>query len=171
MLPDQEWLKKIRPNDPSWKLGDTYNISIGEGGLSLTPLEMADYISTIANNGVLMKPHLEKNLPSAPLLNLNIPLNDLKIVQEGMRQVVTEGTATSLNDLPMEVAGKSGSPEYVSQGKRQYNALFVAYAPYKDPQIVLLILIEQPPQGSVATLPVAKEVLDWYYQNRINKKN
>jgi len=169
VLPDQEWLKKVRPNDPTWKLGDTYNISIGEGGLSLTPLAMADYISTIANNGLLMKPHLEKDISPAPLLNLNVSLDNLKIVQEGMRQVVTEGTATSLNDLPMAVAAKSGSPKFISLGKEKYHALFGAYAPYEAPQIVILILIEQPPQGSVATLPVAREVLDWYYQNRINK--
>jgi len=96
-------------------------------------------------------------------------LDNLKIVQEGMRQVVTEGTATSLNDLPMAVAAKSGSPKFISLGKEKYHALFGAYAPYEAPQIVILVLIEQPPQGSVATLPVAREVLDWYYQNRINK--
>jgi penicillin-binding protein 2 len=169
VLPDEEWLKKIRPNDPTWKLGDTYNISIGEGGLSLTPLQMADYISTIANNGILMKPHLEKDISPAPLLKLDVSPDNLKIVQEGMRQVVTEGTATSLNDLPMEVAGKSGSPKFISLGKEKYHALFGAYAPYSDPQIVIFVLIEQPPQGSIATLPVAREILDWYYQNRINK--
>jgi len=168
VLPDEEWLKKIRPNDPTWKIGDTYNISIGEGGLSLTPLQMADYISTIANNGILMKPHLEKNISPTSLLNLNVSLDNLKIVQEGMRQVVTDGTATSLNDLAMAVAGKSGSPKFISLGKEKYHALFAAYAPYKNPQIVILVLIEQPPQGSIATLPVVREVLDWYYQNRIS---
>jgi len=55
-------LKRIRPQDPLWKLGDTYNISIGEGGLSLTPLEMADYIATIANNGTSFKPYLAKEI-------------------------------------------------------------------------------------------------------------
>ncbi|MFA5392147.1 MAG: penicillin-binding protein 2 [Candidatus Paceibacterota bacterium] len=167
VLPDQEWLKKIRPNDPTWKLGDTYNISIGEGGLNLTPLEMADYISTIANNGVLMNPHLEKDISPAILLNLNVSSDNLKIVQEGMRQVVTDGTATSLNDLPMEVAGKSGSPKFISLGKEKYHAFFGAYAPYPDPQIVILVLIEQPPQGAVATLPVVHDVLSWYWENRI----
>jgi penicillin-binding protein 2 len=171
VLPDQEWLKKVRPDDPTWKLGDTYNISIGEGGLNLTPLQMADYISTIANNGILMQPHLKKDISPVPLLNLDVSLDNLKIVQEGMRQVVTEGTAISLNDLAMEVAGKSGSPKFISLGKEKYHALFGAYAPYRDPQIVILILIEQPPQGSIATLPVVKEVLDWYYQNRISSSS
>lgn len=167
VLPDAEWLKKIRPDDPTWKLGDTYNISIGEGGLSLTPLEIADYISAIANNGIMMKPHLNKATEPTPLLNLNISSNNLKVVQEGMRQVITTGTATSLNDLPMAIAGKSGSPKFISLGKEKYHALFAAYAPYNDPQIVILVLIEQPPQGSVATLPVVHDVLSWYYENRL----
>jgi len=168
VLPDEEWLEKIRPDDPTWKVGDTYNISIGEGGLSLTPLEMIDYISTIANNGVLMKPHLRKNISPTPLLNLDVSLDNLKIVQEGMRQVITEGTGTLLNDLGMTVAAKSGSPMFISEKGAGYHAIFAAYAPYENPQIVILVLIEGPPQGSVATLPVAKEVLDWYYQNRIS---
>ncbi|MGC8651350.1 MAG: penicillin-binding protein 2 [Minisyncoccia bacterium] len=167
VLPSEAWLKTIRPEDPVWKLGDTYNISIGEGGLILTPLELVDYISAISNNGVMMKPHLNKDTNPTPLLNLNVPLSDLKIIQEGMRQVVTIGTATSLNDLPMPVAGKSGSPKFISLGKAQFNALFAAYAPYNNPQIVLLVLIEDPPQGSIATLPVVHDVLSWYYENRI----
>ncbi|NMB92432.1 MAG: penicillin-binding protein 2 [Parcubacteria group bacterium] len=178
VLPSEDWLKKIRPNDPIWKLGDTYNISIGEGGLSLTLLQMADYISTIANNGVLMKPFLVKSIidlngniikNTEPVIasKLNVNLDNLKIVQEGMRQVVTSGTATSLNDLPIKVAGKSGSPKFISLGKEQYHAIFGAYAPYDDPQIVLLILIEKPPQGAVATIPVVHDVMSWYYENRL----
>jgi penicillin-binding protein 2 len=167
VLPDEEWLKKIRPDDPTWKLGDTYNVSIGEGGLSLTLLEMADYISAISNNGIMMKPHLNKAINPTPLSNLNISSNNLKVVQEGMRQVITSGTATSLNDLPMAIAGKSGSPKFISLGKEKYHALFAAYAPYDDPQIVILVLIEQPPQGSIATLPVVHDVLSWYYENRL----
>ena len=178
VLPSIEWLKNVRPDDPTWKLGDTYNISIGGGGLSLTPLEMADYISTIANDGVLMKPFLVKeiidnngniihNTTPSQLLTLNVNQNSLKIVQEGMREVVTEGTATSLNDLPIEIAGKSGSPQFISSDKLQYHGIFGAYAPYTDPQIVLLVLIENPPQGSVVTMPIIHDVMSWYYDNRI----
>ena len=178
VLPSTEWLKNVRPDDPTWKLGDTYNISIGEGGLNLTPLEMVDYISTIANDGILMKPFLVKEIVDnngntihdttpSQLLTLNVNQNNLKIVQEGMHEVVTEGTATSLNDLPIEIAGKSGSPKFISLGKEQYHAIFGAYAPYDNPQIVLLVLIEKPPQGSVATLPIIHDVMSWYYDNRI----
>ncbi|MGC8851798.1 MAG: penicillin-binding protein 2 [Minisyncoccia bacterium] len=179
LLPDEKQLAQNRPNDPNWKVGDTYNISIGEGGLNLTLLQIADYISTIVNDGVLMQPHLVKEINGdhaqiiqPKILNkLNIDKNTFEVVKEGMREVVTIGTAKSLNSVPIEVAGKSGSPEYISQGKKQYNALFVAFAPYKNPKIVLVILIEQPPQGSVATLPVVQEILTWYALNRLPQEN
>lgn len=170
ILPNAEWLAENRPDDPLWKLGDTYNISIGEGGLALTPLQMAAYIATIANNGVLMQPHLLKTETPKEKLNLNVSPENLKIVQEGMREVVLSGTATSLKTLPFEVAGKSGSPKVYVKGKETYHTLFGAYAPYKDPQIVILVFIENPISTTVATLPVVAEVLEWSWDNRIESK-
>jgi penicillin-binding protein 2 len=171
VLPDTEWLAKNRPNDPLWKLGDTYNISIGEGGLALTPIQMASYVATIANDGVLMQPHLLKTEVPKEKLNLNVSPENLKIVQEGMREVVLSGTATSLKSLPFEVAGKSGSPKVYVAGKETYHTIFGAYAPYEDPQIVILVLIESPRSTVVATLPVVAEILEWYWDNRINSED
>jgi len=169
ILPDAEWMKEHRPLDPTWKLGDTYSVSIGEGGFSLTPLQMAAYIATIANDGILMQPHLIKKEAPKEKLRLDVSLENLKIVQEGMREVVLSGTATYLNSLPIEIAGKSGSPKVYVDGKEAYHTIFGAYAPYEDPQIVVLVFIEAPPQNVVATLPVVKDVLGWYQENRINK--
>jgi len=179
VLPDPEWLEKTRTYDPVWRLGDTYNISIGEGEMLLTPLQMIAYISTIANNGLLMKPHLVQEIRTDPvkkifpakITRLPVALDNLKIVQQGMRMVVTEGTATSLNSLPIEVAGKSGSPKFMSAGKAKYHAIFIGYAPYKNPQIAILVLLENPPQGSLATIPVVQDVLQWYWENRISQNN
>jgi len=170
VLPDIQWLKDNRPDDPSWKLGDTYNISIGEGGLALTPLQMAAYISTIANNGILMQPHLVNGTKNFEIKRLNVSQENLKIVQEGMKEVINSGTATSLKYLPFEVAGKSGSPKFISGGKEKYHAIFGAYAPYEDPQITVLVLIESPPSDVVATLPIIEDVLQWYWDNRINQQ-
>lgn len=171
VLPDTQWLKKYRPDDPSWKLGDTYNISIGEGGVVLTPLQMAAYISTIANDGILMQPHLVKETKDFELAKLDVSQENLKVVQEGMREVVNSGTAMSLNYLPFQVAGKSGSPKFISKGEAKYHALFGAYAPYEDPKITVFVLIESPPSHVVATLPIIEDVLQWYWDNRINKEN
>jgi len=169
ILPDTEWMKKHRPLDPTWKLGDTYSVSIGEGGFSLTPLQMAAYIATIANDGILMQPHLIKKEAPKEKLRLDVSLENLKIVQEGMREVVLSGTATYLDSLPIEIAGKSGSPKVYVDGEEAYHTIFGAYAPYEDPQIVVLAFIEAPPPNVVATLPVVKDVLEWYEENRINK--
>ncbi len=170
VLPDIQWLKKHRPDDPSWKLGDTYNISIGEGGIALTPLQMAAYISTIANDGILMQPHLVKETKDFKLAKLDISQENLKVVQEGMREVVNSGTAMSLKYLPFQVVGKSGSPKFISGGKAKYHALFGAYAPYEDPKITIFVLIESPPSNVVATLPIIEDVLQWYWDNRINEQ-
>ncbi len=171
ILPSKAWLKRIRPSDPTWKIGDTYNISIGEGGVALTPLQIAAYISTIANNGVLMKPHLRASEKPEAILKLDIDQKDLRVVQEGMRDVITSGTAKSLSSLPFSLAGKSGSPKFVRNGKVGYHALFAAYAPFENPQIVLFVLAENPPQGQVVTLSVVKKVLNWYWENRLSGKS
>jgi penicillin-binding protein 2 len=168
VLPGIKWLKENRPNDPTWKLGDTYNVSIGEGGLLLTPLQMAAYISTIANDGILMQPHLVKQTKNIKVTQLNVSEQNLKVVQEGMREVINSGTAMTLKYLPFQVAGKSGSPKFISEGEEKYNALFGAYAPYEDPEIVVFVLIEVPSSGTVATLPIIEDVLQWYWDNRIN---
>ena len=170
VLPDTKWLKEHRSYDPTWKLGDTYNISIGEGGLLLTPLQMAAYISTIANDGILMQPHLVKQAENIEIIKLNVSEENLKIVQEGMREVINSGTAMTLKYLSFQIAGKSGSPKFISGGKEKYNALFGAYAPYEDPKIVVFVLIEDPPSDIVVTLPIIEDVLQWYWDNRINKQ-
>jgi len=169
VLPDKEWLKKTRAGDPYWRLGDTYNISIGEGGLSLTPLAMVDYISIIANNGILMQPRLVEKTPVG-LLDINVSTDNLKIVQEGMRQTITKGTARSLSYLPMSVAGKSGTPKFIYLNEEKYHGIFGAYGPFDDPQIAIIVLLEQPSQGSLSTLPVVEEVFRWYWENRMNNK-
>ncbi len=183
VLPDPEWIKNNRKYDPVWKLGDTYNVSIGQGNLLLTPLQIINYISAIANNGKIIKPFIAKSIISSDdnqilierhpevLKNLNVSLDNLKLVQEGMREVVLSGTAQSLKYLPFEVAGKSGSPKFVSGGKEAYHSIFVSYAPYNDPEIALIVLLEQPPTGSLTALSITEEVLNWYYYNRMIKSN
>jgi penicillin-binding protein 2 len=174
MLADEELLKKTRPTDTTWHLGDTYNISIGQGDLQITPLELLSYISAIAENGNFWQPHLVKEVkdgeniltakPPQLSAKLNLPPEYFKIVQEGMRAVITEGSATMLNNLGITLAGKTGTPQ-VGSGKK-INAIFTAYAPYEDPQIAIIVLLEEPKEGSAVAIPVVGKVLDWWKQNR-----
>jgi penicillin-binding protein 2 len=75
------------------------------------------------------------------------------------------GTANILNDLPISVAAKTGTSQ-VENNKRT-NAFFVGYAPFEAPEIAILILIEDSREGSLNTVPIAKDVLMWYYKNRL----
>lgn len=179
VLADEALLQKSRPDDPHWHLGDTYNISIGQGDLQITPLELLSYISAIAENGNFWKPHLVKQIKDGENLvknqeaqlitKLNLPASYFKIVQEGMRQAVTaaDGSAVSLNNLGITLAGKTGTPQV--SGGQKINALFAAYAPYEDPQIAILVLFEGPKEGSAVAIPVVGKVLDWWNQNRLTK--
>jgi len=96
---------------------------------------------------------------NAQVLNkLDITLDKFKVVQEGMRGVVTMGSAQMLNNLTdMKVAGKTGTPQIA--GGQKTNAFFVAYAPYENPEILVLVLLEEPPEGSVVAIPVVDQVM------------
>jgi len=179
-LPDPEWKKKNNKENPGWYLGDTYNISIGQGDLLITPIQIADYLASIANKGSIMKPFIVSKITdesnaikyeakSVVLSNLNMSLEHFDVVLEGMRGVITIGSAKMLNNLTdkFQVAGKTGTPQIM--GGKKTNALFAAFAPYKDPEVLILVLLEEPPQGSVAAIPVVDQVMRWYYNNRFLK--
>ncbi len=177
-LPDPD-TKKKNIFDPIWRLGDTYNISIGQGDLTVTPLQIAVFTSALATNKLvtpfLVKEILDQNnhpiYVRKPIITKErlVDEKNLKIIQEGMRMTVTEGTAKILNDFPIPIAGKSGTPQIL--GKKKLNAFFTGYAPYPDPEIVLVVFIEEVPEGSIATLPLYKELMKLYFQNHPKYKN
>ena len=155
--------------------GDTYNVSIGQGDVLVTPLQMANAIAAIANGGLLWKPQILKKITdnggkvlktAEPELIRSGFVGDekLKIVREGMRRAVTEGSVWFLNDLPFKVAGKTGTAQVTNTFKKT-NAWFAGFAPYDKPEIAIAIVIEGAGEGSTAAVPVAKEVFNWYYEN------
>jgi len=171
-IPDKEWKK--RTLNENWWNGDTYYLSIGQQYLQITPLQVATAFSAIANGGVLYQPMIvqkivdsEKNtiLEMKPkIIRQNfIDQENLKIVREGMREAVTYGSSVILNNLPVKAASKTGTAE---TGKKDiYHSWVTVFAPYEDPEIVLTIVIENVPKVQmVAALPVAKNVLEWYFR-------
>ena len=164
-LPTPDWKQK-RFGTP-WLLGDTYNVAIGQGDLLVSPFQLLDYISAIGNGGTIYRPFLNASSTPAVAENLTSFLPQIEEVQKGMKQGVTspQGTAYSLDDLPLAVCAKTGSAQV--QNNAQENALFVGYAPCNDPQIAILVLIENSKEGSLNAVPIAKDVLNWYYWNRI----
>jgi cell division protein FtsI/penicillin-binding protein 2 len=100
--------------------------------------------------------------------NINVPQEKLDIVLDGMRKVVLIGSGQLMKTIPFEVAGKTGSAQI--QGNTKTNAIFAGIAPYKDPEVSILVLLEEPPEGSVVTIPLVDEILRYYYNNRYLKK-
>ena len=165
-----------------WLLGDTYNVSIGQGDLLVTPIQLLSYIEAIANGGKIYRPRVAKDLVMPEITyNLSNSSDSISEVQRGMIQAVetSMGTAKSLSWIPMQIAGKTGSAQV--KNKAQENAFFVGYAPASDgsltngpilkPEIAILVLVENSKEGSLNTLPIAGDVLNWYYVNRIENKD
>lgn len=159
----------------NWWPADTAQAAIGQSYNAFTPLQLARYISAVANGGKLYKPHLIKNVIKYDGSTVNetepvyeeIPVKKSTIdaVKEGMIAVTTsvDGTANEyFKDFPYTVAGKTGTAQTTSKGDRSDNALFVCYVPADDPQIAVAVVIERGVWGS-NTAPVARDILDAYF--------
>ena len=175
-LPTASWKEQAK-HDP-WRIGDTYNYSIGQGYVLTTPIDLIAAHAAIANGGTMWQPHLLSSI-SDPLTHFLINKNEprqlgtlpqvpgaMDIIHEGMRYTVTNGSAHSMADLPFAVAGKTGSVQ-TSSSLVNTNALFVAFMPYDHPKISLLILVESGGGGTATAVPAAREILSWYAQNRL----
>ena len=157
----------------TWYEGNTLPAAIGQGNSRFTPLQLANYVATLANGGTHYAAHLLKEVKSndysqvveryePQILNqLDIEPENLAAVTEGMLRVTTEGSAKAyFADLGVQVAAKTGSAQVSSE--TESNALFVAFAPYEDPEIALAIVVEK--GGSGSTLAnIAAEILEYYF--------
>jgi penicillin-binding protein 2 len=171
-LPSPEW-KENRDARP-WLLGDTYNVAIGQGDLDITNIQLLNYITAIANGGTIYKPVVNRAASQNTVLaDLTEFAPEIVEAQKGMRLTVTSalGTAHALDGLPFPVNAKTGSAQVLLN--TQENAFFVGYIPTtpsgvdNGSEIAILILVEHAKQGSSNTLPVARDVLQWYWENRL----
>ncbi|UBF24143.1 penicillin-binding protein 2 [Kovacikia minuta CCNUW1] len=162
LVPDDAW--KQKQLGEGWFLGDTVNMSIGQGFLQTSPLQVAVMFAVPANGGYRVKPHLLKDNESSQKWreSLNLKPETVRISQQGLRAVVSGGTGTAVNspNLPL-VAGKSGTAEDFG---RKTHTWFGAYAPADKPQIVVVAFGENSGGGggSVAA-PMVRQVLEAYF--------
>ncbi len=161
IIPIPDWKKTVKNED--WYIGDTYNLSIGQGDFLITPLQLAAATAIIANGGILYVPRLRSDRPLKILGKDFIKPENLRIVQEGMRMAVVEGSARYLNSLPVKVAAKTGTAQ---NPFGNHHAWATIYAPYENPEIVLVVLFERAGEGSSVAIPAAREILDWYFRNK-----
>ncbi len=177
-LPTPDW--KLKERGSEWFIGDTYHVSIGQGDLLVTPLQVAEWTAAMANGGTLWKPRVAEAFvdangetiktiaPEAIRTNV-VPDKYLQVIREGMRGTVTYGSASSLNSLPVTVAGKTGTAQWGTS--KANHSWFTGFAPYEKPQIAITVLLEEGSEGSSTSVPVAREVLDWWAKNRNNPTN
>lgn len=167
LVPNPDW-KELRKGE-QWYIGDTYNLSIGQGDLLVTPLQVSNAIATIANGGTLYTPHMVKKI-GADLYQdknkrtLEITEEHFDEIKKGMRQAVTDGSARFLNSLPLKVAGKTGTAQWHSQ--KDHHAWFVGFAPYEFPEIAVTVLVEEGEEGSRVAVPIAHEIFAWWAKHR-----
>jgi len=176
-IPTPEWKKKVVGE--SWYIGNTYNMSIGQGDLLVTPMQIANATAAIANGGTLYKPHFVKKVLDGDgnavkdfladdfVSSKNIfSREDIETVREGMRLTITGGSAHSSfgDDFPLEVAGKTGTAQYGNEEKT--HAWFTSFAPYNNPELVVTVLVEGGGEGSRVSAPIASDILHWWSENR-----
>jgi penicillin-binding protein 2 len=188
VLPSQEWKReRFKRNKAAqkWVGGDTISISIGNGFNNYTPLQMAHAVSTLANDGVVMKPHLVKIIEdpvtrkrslTVPKESARIPLKqeNIDIIKRAMVGVITEGTgAQAFRGIPYTAGGKTGTAQVVGLKGGKYNAnatperlrdnaLFIAFAPADHPRIALALVVENAGFGAAVAAPIARKALDYY---------
>ncbi len=173
-VPDQRW-KQINLSGAKWYDGDTVNMSIGQGYMETTPMELAVMYGGFLNRGKLYRPHLLKEIRdpitnrvirrSEPQMVSEVPVSprSLGLIQDGMRAVVTRGTARSLQKYPVPIGGKTGTAQTRSRVKGKNHAGFVAYAPPGAPPeetIVVAVFVEYGVGGGLSAAPVAGEMLN-----------
>ena len=188
VLPSPEWkVKRFKnPAQQRWFPGETISVGIGQGYNSYTPLQLAQAVATLANDGVMYRPHFvdyiqnpitgeRKPVEPRPIKTIPLKAKNLELVKHAMVGVNKEGTgARAFAGAAYVSAGKTGTAQVVAlkQGEKYQeanvaehlrdHALFIAFAPAEKPQIALAVLVENAGFGARAAAPVARQVLDFY---------
>ena len=184
LIPTREW--KEETIGDRWYPSETMDAAIGQGFITVTPLQLANMVATIANGGTLYKPMIVKKITTAngdlvheyePTVIRKVPVEEqyLKIIREGMWMVVNgkHGTARGYKLEEVQFAGKTGTAQVVrlQQGEQEDlpvqlrdHAWFICFAPFENPQIAMAILVEHGMKGSQSAAPVAQYILERLYK-------
>jgi penicillin-binding protein 2 len=192
ILPSTEWKRKAyrKPEQQRWYEGETISLGIGQGYNSFTILQLAHATATLANNGVVMKPHLVRDIENPiskatravvrdPSDKIAVQQKDVDFIKRAMEGVVTSGTAAKVfAGAPYQAAGKTGTAQVYSLQGSNYkghalaehlrdHALFIAFAPAEQPKIALALIVENGGWGAESAGPIARKVLDYYLIDRL----
>ncbi len=161
-----------------WVQGDLYNMGIGQGNILATPLQVLNAAAAVANGGTLYRPQLlleVRDQQGRPVRGFSsevirqLPVDDayLDLIRQGMRRSVSHGyNAYARTHASVAIAGKTGSAEfgpYLYKNNRQAHAWFVAFAPYENPQLAVVVMIEGGGEGSRVAVPAATDIIEYYF--------
>jgi penicillin-binding protein 2 len=178
-MPSAEWVE--RAYHRKWYPGETISVSTGQGAVTTTPLQLARMIGGIAMGGVFKQPHLLKDVPNVGEERVPISEPTVEKITDAMYGVVNEsgGTGGQLRLAGIELSGKSGTAQVIGYDTRarvgktkqlEDNAWFVGYAPRRNPEIVVSVLVQESGKhGGEAAGPVARDIIKAYYDKK-NKK-
>lgn len=192
VLPSQEWKKKRfkRPEQQRWYAGETISIGIGQGYNAYTPIQLAQAVATLANNGVMYRPHVVQYITNSrtgaktevepkPIRTIPLKPEHIATIKNAMVGVNKEGTGSrAFAGAPYESGGKTGTAQVFSLKGEKYaegavrehlrdHGLFVAFAPVDQPKIALAVLVENGGFGAQAAAPIARMVIDYYLLGKV----
>jgi len=194
VLPSQAWKKRRfkRPEQQKWYAGETISIGIGQGYNAYTMIQVAQAVATVANDGVMYRPHLVKYITNSstgektpiepqPIRDLKLKPEHLAVIKSAMVGVNKGGTGSrAFAGAPYESAGKTGTAQVFSLKGEKYvegatkhhlrdHSLFIAFAPADHPKIALAVIVENGGFGAAAAAPIARMVLDYYLLGKAPK--
>ncbi|MBI1750635.1 MAG: penicillin-binding protein 2 [Acidobacteria bacterium] len=174
LVPSEEWKKRVFKQP--WYAGETISVAVGQGATVTTPLQLARTVGGIALGGVFKQPHLLLEAKNVKEEDFPISENTTEKVTQAMFGVVNEGGTAAASRLEgIEFCGKTGTAQLISgeglkkAGKQRRftdNAWFVGYAPRRNPEIVVAVLVEHGVHGSTAAAPVARDIIKAYYDKK-----
>jgi penicillin-binding protein 2 len=186
LIPSEDW--KQRVYHQKWYPGETISVSIGQGAVVTTPMQLAYTIGGIALGGVFRQPHLLMSNQPAPEVDFPLAESTVETVSQGMYGVVNEPGGTAYGTLhvgsagadlaTIELSGKTGSAQVISndllkkQGRgadQKDNAWFVGFAPRRNPDIVVAVLVQGGEHGATAAAPIARDVVKAFYDKKHGK--
>lgn len=186
-LPDRKWCEEVKDQTDGalckygWVPGYDVNLSVGQGDVLATPLQMATGYATVANGGYLVRPHLGlrvdnslgqvvQDLPVAPRRRVKLSAAYRKLMLEGLHAAASEGGGTSadvFSGFPMQIAGKTGTAEVLGKEDQSW---YVALAPYPNPRYVVAVTVEEGGFGAERAAPIARLILAKLYNLQLDQK-
>lgn len=179
LIPSEAWVERVYHH--KWYPGSTISVSIGQGAVMVTPIQLARMVAGVASGGTLVEPHLLKDDANVRATTFPISAKTVDTITQGMWGVVNEpdGTTSELVKLKnIDFCGKTGTAQTMSYqlqnrlGKHvKENAWFVGYAPRENPEIVVAALVQGGGWGSVSAAPIVRDVVKAYYDKKYPNLN